>query len=286
MLLWSFEGERRFGLLDWMRTRLDSATSQLGGHSGGETPLPIPNREVKPASADGTRRAISRESRTPPISFRRPERSPTRLRPRPWRLWPFCRRVRRRAASRATPGSSARSRRTRSPSGGWVTNSRASPSSANGFGGVERLGRRARLEGDEPHRLLEPQQRVREAVRRAAELGGEAVGLVLPVRREQQVHERGGQGPEHEEQRSLERSRRPARSRRSRRRDRDRRASARARRGCGGGRARARRSPRARPGSRRRAARSESASAAPPWAPRPARERARIAVAGSGRAAA
>jgi hypothetical protein len=38
-----------------------------GGHSGGETPLPIPNREVKPASADGTRRATSRESRTPPV---------------------------------------------------------------------------------------------------------------------------------------------------------------------------------------------------------------------------
>ena len=38
----------------------------LGGHSGGDTPLPIPNREVKPASADGTRGASPRESRTPP----------------------------------------------------------------------------------------------------------------------------------------------------------------------------------------------------------------------------
>jgi hypothetical protein len=36
---------------------------KFGGHSGGETPLPIPNREVKPAGADGTRRATSRESR-------------------------------------------------------------------------------------------------------------------------------------------------------------------------------------------------------------------------------
>src|SRR5215211_4944383 len=42
-----------------------------GGHSGGETPLPIPNRAVKPASADGTRRVTSRESRTPPVFFLR-----------------------------------------------------------------------------------------------------------------------------------------------------------------------------------------------------------------------
>ncbi len=41
----------------------------LGGHSGGDTPLPIPNREVKPASADGTRGASPRESRTPPSFF-------------------------------------------------------------------------------------------------------------------------------------------------------------------------------------------------------------------------
>ena len=42
-----------------------------GGLGEGETPLPIPNRAVKPARADGTRRAISRESRSPPISFDR-----------------------------------------------------------------------------------------------------------------------------------------------------------------------------------------------------------------------
>src|SRR3954447_20999184 len=46
------------------------APHELGGHSDGETPLPIPNREVKPVSADGTRGAIPRESRTPPISSR------------------------------------------------------------------------------------------------------------------------------------------------------------------------------------------------------------------------
>ena len=149
---------------------------KLGGHSGGETPLPIPNREVKPASADGTRRAISRESRTPPIFFQGPAKGP------------FLGRLGRRASFSRQAGSSSRSRRTRSPSGGCVTKSAASPSSANGFDRVERLGRRARLEGDEPHRLLEPEQRVGEAVRRVAELGRVAVGLVLAVRREQ----RGG----------------------------------------------------------------------------------------------
>src|SRR5205823_13764642 len=54
--LWSFEGVRACA------KRLDN----FGGHSGGGTPPPIPNRDVKPASADGTRRATSRESRSPP----------------------------------------------------------------------------------------------------------------------------------------------------------------------------------------------------------------------------
>ena len=52
-----------------VRARLKPASrhlDNLGGHSGGDTPLPIPNREVKPASADGTRGASPRESRTPP----------------------------------------------------------------------------------------------------------------------------------------------------------------------------------------------------------------------------
>ena len=39
-----------------------------GGFSEGETPLPIPNREVKPLSADGTWLARAWESRTPPVS--------------------------------------------------------------------------------------------------------------------------------------------------------------------------------------------------------------------------
>ena len=41
-----------------------------GGFGEGETPLPIPNREVKPLSADGTWLARAWESRTPPVYFR------------------------------------------------------------------------------------------------------------------------------------------------------------------------------------------------------------------------
>ena len=40
-----------------------------GGHSGGVTPVPIPNTEVKPASADGTWGVAPWESRTSPESF-------------------------------------------------------------------------------------------------------------------------------------------------------------------------------------------------------------------------
>src|SRR4028118_1361642 len=38
-----------------------------GDDSGGDTPLPLPNREVKPASADGTARETLWESRSSPI---------------------------------------------------------------------------------------------------------------------------------------------------------------------------------------------------------------------------
>ena len=38
-----------------------------GDDSGGDTPLPIPNREVKPASADGTAEETPWESRSSPI---------------------------------------------------------------------------------------------------------------------------------------------------------------------------------------------------------------------------
>ena len=47
-----------------------SGRTGFGGYSEGETPLPIPNRAVKPLSADGTWPARARESRSPPfISF-------------------------------------------------------------------------------------------------------------------------------------------------------------------------------------------------------------------------
>jgi hypothetical protein len=38
-----------------------------GGYSEGETPLPFPNRAVKPLSADGTWPARAWESRSPPV---------------------------------------------------------------------------------------------------------------------------------------------------------------------------------------------------------------------------
>ncbi len=40
-----------------------------GGYTGGETPVPIPNTEVKPARADDTMIARSWESRSPPGIF-------------------------------------------------------------------------------------------------------------------------------------------------------------------------------------------------------------------------
>jgi hypothetical protein len=47
-------------------TRSPDLTSLSGGYSGGEPPVPIPNTEVKPASADGTWGATPWESRSPP----------------------------------------------------------------------------------------------------------------------------------------------------------------------------------------------------------------------------
>ena len=58
--LWSFEGAR--APLPGGCRLLDN----LGGHSGGGTPLPIPNREVKPVRADGTWGESPWESRSPP----------------------------------------------------------------------------------------------------------------------------------------------------------------------------------------------------------------------------
>ena len=48
------------------KNRDDSVLRSSGDHSGGETPGPIPNPAVKPASADGTWGAAPWESRTLP----------------------------------------------------------------------------------------------------------------------------------------------------------------------------------------------------------------------------
>src|SRR3981081_1960390 len=56
LALCSFEGPREAGSLP-----------VSGGYGEGETPLPFPNRAVKPLSADGTWPARAWESRTPPV---------------------------------------------------------------------------------------------------------------------------------------------------------------------------------------------------------------------------
>jgi hypothetical protein len=44
----------------------DNPIQVSGGNCGGETPVPIPNTEVKTASADGTWGVTPWESRSPP----------------------------------------------------------------------------------------------------------------------------------------------------------------------------------------------------------------------------
>src|SRR3954470_18963552 len=67
-----------FGLRAVFKPRRGLVPLDFGGHSEGETPLPIPNRAVKPLSADGTWWATARESRSPPVlhSKGRPKRRP------------------------------------------------------------------------------------------------------------------------------------------------------------------------------------------------------------------
>src|SRR3954462_2788626 len=50
-----------------LRVRRGLVSSVFGGHSEGETPLPFPNRVVKPLSADGTWPSRAWESRTLPV---------------------------------------------------------------------------------------------------------------------------------------------------------------------------------------------------------------------------
>src|SRR5918995_1441341 len=60
-------------LCSFQRSDAANAASQpnmpfrKGDDGGGDTPLPIPNREVKPASADGTAGETLWESRSSPI---------------------------------------------------------------------------------------------------------------------------------------------------------------------------------------------------------------------------
>src|SRR5215472_8233209 len=50
-----------------LKVRGERCLTVSGGYSEGETPLPIPNRAVKPLSADGTWLARAWESRSPPV---------------------------------------------------------------------------------------------------------------------------------------------------------------------------------------------------------------------------
>src|SRR3954447_7794678 len=50
-----------------LKARGEQSRPFSGGHGEGETPLPIPNRAVKPLSADGTWPSRAWESRTPPV---------------------------------------------------------------------------------------------------------------------------------------------------------------------------------------------------------------------------
>ena len=52
-----------------LKARGECLSTLSGGYGVGETPLPIPNRAVKPYSADGTWPARAWESRSPPVSF-------------------------------------------------------------------------------------------------------------------------------------------------------------------------------------------------------------------------
>src|SRR5450755_1162212 len=50
-----------------LKAREGRSLTVSGGYCEGETPLPIPNRAVKPLSADGTWPARAWESRSPPV---------------------------------------------------------------------------------------------------------------------------------------------------------------------------------------------------------------------------
>ncbi len=68
-----FETRARYGIIKIVQYAQDSLrecwgilTTDFGGDSGGVTPVPIPNTEVKPSSADGTWDGSPWESRSLP----------------------------------------------------------------------------------------------------------------------------------------------------------------------------------------------------------------------------
>ena len=63
------KGKRAFGSRPLGFTTEYLPLFRKGDDGGGDTPLPIPNREVKPASADGTAGETLWESRSSPIFY-------------------------------------------------------------------------------------------------------------------------------------------------------------------------------------------------------------------------
>ena len=61
-----------------LRVREARSRTISGGFGVGETPLPIPNRAVKPHSADGTWLERAWESRSPPVLHSGPPRGAAR----------------------------------------------------------------------------------------------------------------------------------------------------------------------------------------------------------------
>ena len=68
-----FEGKepkgKAFGRTERKRSSANQIAAISGGNGEGVPPVPIPNTEVKPFSADGTWLDTARESRSPPDSI-------------------------------------------------------------------------------------------------------------------------------------------------------------------------------------------------------------------------
>ena len=131
------------------RSSRRALTTDFGGHSGGVTPVPIPNTEVKPTSADGTWGEIPWESRTPPdFAPKRPARARSRL--AVLRRHVRAARYSRRHAGRPTASSRPRRRSARSPgpSAGPTGSRRSRAGARPGGAGTRRAPARRRRKGD------------------------------------------------------------------------------------------------------------------------------------------